>query len=248
MRDVKRAASGHGGENRLLQLLRPSFGLLVVVLIIAGTAFVAVAYTQRDVKARPVQNEDHWHSPYGVWDCAAGDAGDFMPPFQSDDDPLGIHSHGDGIIHVHPFFERSSGRGAVLGHFLDSMNVSVSVGSIVLDDGTPLVSGVTCDPPGGLPEKCETMSEEERGADRDCDNVAIIQVRRWEFATSSDEAPEVFTEGFDQLRFLNNGEAWVIARAPRYADVPPPPSIPYLEYVDPNAFSRVDEQEEGDEE
>ncbi len=219
LRDVRRAARYDVGEGWLPKLLRPSFGMLVAALIAAGVAFVAVAYTQRDVQARPVQNEDHWHSPYGVWDCALGVGGDFLDPFQSDDDPLGIHSHRDGIIHVHPFFESSSGHGAVLKHFLDSMRVEVSTDGILLDNGDYLAAGETCD-----------------GED------SIIQVLRWEFATSSDEAPEVFTEGFNDLRFLNNGEAWVIARAPEGAEIPPPPSIPHLQFVDPNAYARLDEE------
>jgi len=59
----------------------------------------------------PLQNLDHWHSVYGVWDCTANDgAGDWVPKFGSTLDDWGIHSHGDGIIHIHPFFEESAGR------------------------------------------------------------------------------------------------------------------------------------------
>ncbi len=221
MRDVRRAASKDAGENKLSKLMRPSFGMLVVVLILAGTAFVAVAYNLRDVQARPVQNEDHWHSPYAVWDCAQGGEGGFLPPFQSDNDPSGIHSHGDGLIHVHPFFERSSGHEAKLKHFIEAMGISVTPENITLDDGRVLVAGEDC---GGEP--------------------SIIVVARWEFASSVDEAPQVFTEEFGELRFLNNGEAWTIARAPEGAEIPPPPPdrISFLELVDPNALSRGDEE------
>lgn len=221
MRDVRRAASKDAGERRLANLLRPSFGMLVVVLILAGTAFVAVAYNLRDVQARPVQNEDHWHSPYGVWDCAEGEQGGFLPAFQSDNDPTGIHSHGDGIIHIHPFYERASGHEAKMKHFFESMGISVTPERIVLDNGRELPAGDDC---GGEP--------------------SIIAIARWEFASSSDEAPEVFTEGFDDLRFLNNGEAWTIARIPQDAEIPPPPPerIAFLGQVDPNALRRADEE------
>ena len=221
MRDVRRAASKDAGENKLSKLLRPSFGMLVVVLILAGTAFVAVAYNLRDVQARPVQNEDHWHSPYAVWDCVQGGEGGFLPAFQSDNDPSGIHSHGDGLIHVHPFYERSSGREAKLKHFMEAMGIAVTPESIVLDDGRVLTAGEEC---GGEP--------------------SIIVVARWEFASSVDEAPQVFTEGFGELRFLNNGEAWTIARTTEGAEIPPPPAdrISFLQLVDPNALRRGDEE------
>ncbi len=218
VRNIERAARTGGGGSRLSRIVRPSFPALVVLIIAAGTALVAFAYTTRDVQARPVQNEDHWHSPYVLWDCAAGEAGDFLPQFTSTDDALGIHSHDDGIIHIHPFFEAASGENATLEDFMTAMRAEISDDAITLDDGRVLAEDVTCD---GEP--------------------AIIQVHRWEFASSVDEAPDVFTEDMEDIRFLNNGEAWTIGRAPEGADMPPPPSIAWLGQIDANALRAGEE-------
>ncbi len=219
VRNVERVARTGGGDSRLGRILRPSFPALVVVIIIAGVALVTFAYTSRDVQARPVQNEDHWHSPYGVWDCAGGEEGEFLPRFSSSDDGLGIHSHGDGLIHIHPYFEAASGENATIEDFMVAMRAELSDDAITMDDGRVLDEGVDC---GGEP--------------------AIVQVHRWEFAGSVDEDPEVYTENLNDIRFLNNGEAWVIARAPEGAEIPPPPSIEALAAVDPFALRLGEDQ------
>lgn len=220
VRNIERAArTGAGGRgDRLGRILRPSFPALVVLIIAAGVALVAFAYTTRDVQARPVQNDDHWHSPYALWDCAEGAEGAFLPHFTSTDDGLGIHSHDDAIIHIHPYFEAASGENATLEDFMTAMRAEITDDAITLDDGRVLGEDVTCD---GEP--------------------AIIQVHRWEFASSVDEAPEVFTDNLADIRFLNNGEAWVIARAPSGAELPPPESIAWLGQIDPFAMRAGEE-------
>ena len=57
----------------------------------------------------PVANQDHWHAAYGVYLCD-----DFAPPITDERDPKGIHTHGDGIIHIHPFVRSSPGKNATL--------------------------------------------------------------------------------------------------------------------------------------
>ncbi len=218
VRNIERAARTGSGGSRLSRILRPSFPALVVLIIAAGTALVAFAYTTRDVQARPVQNDDHWHSPYALWDCAEGTEGAFLPHFTSTDDGLGIHSHNDAIMHIHPYFEAASGENATLEDFMVAMRAEISDDALTLDDGRVLGEDVTCD---GEP--------------------AIIQVHRWEFASSADEDPDVHTENLADVRFRNNGEAWVIARAPEGAELPPPESIAWLGQIDPNALRAGEE-------
>lgn len=47
---------------------------------------------------------DHWHSAYSIYVC------DEISPWvyfdDSGQDTTGIHSHGDGLIHIHPFVTR----------------------------------------------------------------------------------------------------------------------------------------------
>ena len=144
--------------------------------------------------------DDHWHAAYGVYVCDQ-----FLPPFASTNDPLGIHSHQDGLIHIHPFSQAVTGENATLGVFFDSMGASLSDDELDLD-GTVLTSGDECD---GEP--------------------AVLRVARWSDVGVTDVAPEVFTEGFADINYLNDREAYTIALVPAGAEVPPPPTIPNLD-------------------
>ncbi len=155
----------------------------------------------------PEQNVDHWHAVYGVWDCTLDDgAGGWLEPFTSWRDDVGIHSHEDGLIHIHPFFGISAGHNATFGHFLESMEVFLSDEALELDDGRVLREGEhTC---SGEP--------------------ATLHLRRWvldqQLLADPAATPRVVTSNFAAQRFYNDREVWVLAFAPIDADLPPPPS------------------------
>lgn len=81
---------------------------------------------------------DHWHMAFGVWNCGA-----WEPSITPGDDPLGIHTHGDGLIHVHPFKEDAAGSKATLGAFFDVSKIAVTSKSITLPTKT-LTAGTSC--------------------------------------------------------------------------------------------------------
>lgn len=178
------------------------FPMLIAAIFLLGGVLVAYSYSTRDGEIRPRQLDDHWHSPYGVWDCVTGD---FLPVFTSTRDEAGIHSHQDGVIHIHPFLERTAGRNANINAFLGEMGLagneaSISEEAINLPDGTRLEAGVECD---GEP--------------------AIIQVARWRRSSQLGRDPVIYTENLGEVRFLSDQEAFTFARAPEGADIPPPP-------------------------
>lgn len=171
----------------------------------ANTNDVATGIEERRVNATgPVQNVDHWHSVYGVWDCTLADgAGDWVPQFESTRDESGIHSHNDGIIHLHPFFDWSAGENAQLGLFTTEMQVELSDDALVLDDGRELREGdATCD---GEP--------------------ATLHLRHWDFdfMAQAGDVPEIIIEDLAGARFQNDREVWIIAFAPVDAEIPLPP-------------------------
>src|SRR4051812_17381876 len=59
-------------------------------------------------------------APTSTTVAAPGDVpGRFLAPFtDATQDALGIHTHGDGLIHIHPFTDSAAGRKATLGIFL----------------------------------------------------------------------------------------------------------------------------------
>ncbi|MEM7095598.1 MAG: hypothetical protein AAF567_21535 [Actinomycetota bacterium] len=190
-RKVARAAATAGQRDASLAS-RLGFPALIALICLLGIGVVFYAWTTREALASPRQNIDHWHAVYGVYDCTTDS---YVPSFQSTDDLNGIHSHGDGIIHIHPFFEASSGENAQMFHFLNEMRVSVDTERIVLDNGSELVAGTTC--ADGSP--------------------AAIRILHWDFdfqALGGEPPNEIITEDLGSVKFDNDREVYVIAFAP----------------------------------
>lgn len=215
---------GVGQQRRLI-----GFPAVVVLIILIGIGLVAVAHTQRDAESRPGLS-DHWHSAYGVWDCTDGDGGAFQPIFEGRRnsqgypyDPLGIHSHSDGLIHVHPFSANAAGEDAVMAKFFEAMFVTMDVNGITATEfGVISASDAVCD---GQP--------------------AVVQIVRWSSALTAvaAEPDERIYEDFGDVRFKNDGEAFTIALAPRSAVVPLPPTVNDLPGVSPSLVADLTQPE-----
>jgi hypothetical protein len=94
---------------------------------------------------------DHWHTYLGVDIC--GEWLDPMPQFDAVyDNPNiqpGIHSHGDGLIHTHPFQSSEAGTNATIGKFFSYGGWSISSDSIDLGGANsthPQWAGPASDP------------------------------------------------------------------------------------------------------
>ncbi len=90
------------GARRLLQRL-------LIALLAALIAAVAVRqFTDSDGGGRhgPFIG-DHWHALYAVFIC-----GQRQPNFPTWE--AGVHTHADGVIHIHPFLRHEEGEGARL--------------------------------------------------------------------------------------------------------------------------------------
>ncbi len=145
---------------------------------------------------------DHWHVAFGVYDCRNSA---FLAPFLSEYDPDGIHSHQDGVIHIHPFTAAVTGTEARLDVFLTNMGASLTDSEMIMPGGETVGEGVDC---GGEP--------------------AVLQVVRWADAFDNGTPSEVITDDLGQTRFLEDGEGIVIALAPEGANVPPAASVDHL--------------------
>ena len=71
------------------------------------------------VAVAPEPNRDHWHMAYGSYICDEYAAN----PSDVKADVGGIHAHGDGLIHVHPFTDGYAGKNATLGKFFDMVGI-----------------------------------------------------------------------------------------------------------------------------
>ncbi len=186
-RAAKAAASSRGAsEKREL-----GFPLTVAAVVILGIALVFIARESREVVAPTTA--DHWHAAYTVYDC-----GTVAGEFTSTADPDGIHSHQDGLIHIHPFNSSATGTDAQLGVFFEAMEVTVDTDQIT----GPGIGTIVAD------EGCG-------------DEAAVIKIGR--FAVDPEvRLVAVYDKDFEDVQFLSNREAFTIARVPVGEDPPAP--------------------------
>ena len=180
--------------------------MAVATVIVLGIALVFVARDNR-APATPPRIGDHWHAAYTIYDCGVE-----VPFFQSAADPDGIHSHQDSLIHIHPFNSSATGEDAQLGVLFDAMQATVTRDAIV------------------TPEAGTISAESGCG-----DEAAVIKVARYQVDPSV-ELVSVFDDDFADITFLQDREAFVIAKVP-VGENPPPPSATALAQLDASTGS-----------
>jgi len=133
--------------------------------------------------------------------------GEFQPPpTDAQQDVLGIHTHGDGLIHIHPFSDSAAGRKATLGLFLDQVGITMTNEQLVLPSGGTFTEGTT---------KCEGGKDGQ------------LQVAKWDHASDAaagKKPNQIFTDGFDKIR-LGASESFVIAFMPSGSTIPAKPDV-----------------------
>lgn len=92
---------------------------------------------------RPAVAGDVWEAALGVHLC-----GQWLPPAPPTDDGFGVHSHGDGLIYVHPVASEGEVE-ATVGSFLAGGGWSATADSLTLWDDVAVRTGDTC--PDGTP-------------------------------------------------------------------------------------------------
>lgn len=140
---------------------------------------------------------DHWHDAYGIYVCDAFEPPQFDLPQARHD----IHTHEDGLVHIHPASARAAGENATLGVFAETVGLELGNDSFTLPDGRSFTTGDDCDGQEG-----------------------VVRLLKWAAGDFEGE-PEVIRNDFGDVRFLGNGEAYVLAFAPEDAEIPLPPNL-----------------------
>jgi hypothetical protein len=131
------------------------YGAMAVIVIIGVGTIVLVRADNNAVAGPPQPGDpatgapgDHWHTAFDVNIC-----GEWISPPQTfetaADNPnvrVGIHTHGDGFIHTHPFTRSEGGDNATLGRFLGYGGWGVSEDSIDLGSDSAQWAGLSSDP------------------------------------------------------------------------------------------------------
>ena len=206
-RAARTASSSKGaGERRRL-----GFPMALVAVVILGVALVVFARANREPAAAPRVGNDHWHSAYGVYDC-----GRWLPAFTSAADPDGIHSHQDGVIHIHPWNSSAAGDRADLDVFFESMGVRVSDDEISGPGIGVLEAGSDCNGEPTIIRAARFARIDPDALDPDDDVLASGLGDIYEIA-------EEYTDDFGDIKLLGDLEAFTFARLPAGAEIPPPP-------------------------
>ncbi len=188
---VARASKAAGRPGTSKSLVWPlSIGLVVVL----GVVLIVISANERESSITAPIIGDHWHAAYGVTVCD-----EFVPPFDDAQvDESGIHAHGDGLIHLHPFSTRYTGDDATVAAFGETTAFELSDDSFTLPSGETYEDGDDCGgEPGVVQAKVWTGLDDEEGRMLESD--------------LADFAPQ-------------DGELITIAFAPEGADIPKPPS------------------------
>jgi hypothetical protein len=182
----------------------------MAIVVVLGTAGIVYSRDQHQPdNSRPVAAAagvagDHWHAALGFDIC-----GTFAPNVpDSGTDPLGIHTHGDGVVHIHPFSSLSSGKRAKLQIFFDTTNVKVTASEIKLTtDNVTHKNGQHCD--------SGTVG------------TAEVQTKVWNTRDPSDQGHIV--PGNPANIHPTDGMLITIAFVPPGTDIPRPPSADQLD-------------------
>src|SRR5262245_44422189 len=115
----KRYARASSLRTRRRQTGSRWFRVTTVVVVVLGVLIVVQSRDSRSKAgalpgARP--NKDHWHAALGVNIC-----GDWQPNVPLFEGNGGLHSHGDGLMHIHPFDEAHGHSNANIGTFFNGV-------------------------------------------------------------------------------------------------------------------------------
>jgi hypothetical protein len=198
-------AAGTGGGRTNRGRIPWLYYLAIFIVVMLGTLTIVQSRDSRlnklslaGLTTPPVPNKDHWHVAYAVYLCDK-----FAPPITDQNDPKGIHTHGDGIIHVHPTARDSAGANATLGVFASAVHMTLNAGELKLPGGHDYRDG----------DKCGSKSG---------------RVRVRVFTSQADTVGKDSTLDPRKVPMVN-GELLTIAFAPVDAKLPPPPSAANLQ-------------------
>ncbi len=141
------APTSTAGRRRDLPLPWITAGVIVVIL---GIIVIAFSRDSSD-DVQPIANQDHWHAPIGFNVCGEwlSNAPEFSLQAGSSSLRAGVHSHGDGLMHIHPFVSAESGNNATVETWMEYGGWSVSEDSFNVWDGQSVQNGDPCpDGPG----------------------------------------------------------------------------------------------------
>ncbi len=174
----------------------PWFAVTLAAIGLSGAGLVGLLASQRTSVAgiAPEALKDHWHSAFAVSAC-----GEILPPTQDPQHGDGIHSHADGLIHIHPTSSQAAGPNATLGNYLSTVGATLTDGRY--EPGPGEASGIL-----DVNDGCNG-------------EPAVLQLAVWP-KDSFNSDPKIITTNLTEYRFEEDGQAITLALTPAGADIP----------------------------
>jgi hypothetical protein len=166
--------------------------LTIGAIVIVGVLIIILSRGDTEDVVAPKLG-DHWHAAYGIYDC-----GEFLPNLTDQiPDESGLHTHADGLMHMHPFGTAYTGHNANIGNWgittgLELTDTSYSTPSIDRKNG----------------ESCG----EELGE-------SVVQLKVWD--SPNDEDGRIITSDFADYA-PQEFSMWVLAFVPEGTEIPRP--------------------------
>lgn len=117
------------------------------VIVVVGVLLVTLTVLDRqnNAEAAPIIG-DHWHAFLGADACGTWlpNASEFEVRATEAGVKAGLHSHGDGLMHIHPFSTDEAGTKATVGRFVSYDGRDVSETSFKLWDAKQYKNGDKC--------------------------------------------------------------------------------------------------------
>ena len=123
---------------------------VVAGMVIVAFAAMVVALSRQSRPQPGPRVGSHRHARYTIEIC-----GKTLPPL-----PLSagdVHTHGDGVIHIHPATAATSGRRANLDTFFRTAKVRLTTSGIAIDGGPSYANGDKC--PDGKPGMVKVLAQ-----------------------------------------------------------------------------------------
>ena len=178
-----------------------------MVLLAGGILAVWAARSSVSSNANvfPAANKDHIHMAYAINDC-----GKWLAPIPTFESSFGIHTHGDGVLHIHPYLASASGKNATFSVFENGAGMSSS--------------------PSGLRYTGVNVKGDCNG------KAAVLRVAEWNKVVDKNDKPissstkpdRIYTKDFGKIRLNHNGGALTFFYGSPTATIPMPPSIPAM--------------------
>lgn len=206
---VARAARA-GGNLRTARDRKWGYPLAIGAIVVVGALLIVFVRADQSSQAAepPRLGQDHWHASYGVFLCDT-----FAPPLSdTQGDKYGIHTHDDGLIHIHPTTGQAAGANATFGRFAEELGVELTDDSFTMPSGgQTYTDGDDC---GGEP--------------------GVVRLLKWSGGDFEGD-PEIVDSDFGSVRFTDDGEAFTLFFGPESALDDPqallPPSLSGLQNV-----------------